>query len=399
MDTTQFWDHYETLGVPANADAAAIRHAFRTRVKEIHPDVAADKAGATETFLRVRQAYTVLSDPEQRARFDAARANHRARTGARERIHRRPTAEDARTATSGQEMPGGWRMPGGPMYPPPGGDTWTRYHRTLSVDDLLQRAMREMSAGRRAHARRDLTTVLSREPENPAALVLMGRLYHIEGKSGEWIRILEDELRKNPGQLALRLALDQARKVAAEGLSPRGFSEADQESRRRAYLAGGLIGGALSVAWGVFQTGRPFILWDFVPVPAPLVTGTMACALFAGWTMAATGFLEPLDEELFFRDAQNAPRRCRRRSEAPVGLTLPVFALLHYVLAIVLMAVLALTRGTVSRSQVIVSSSALGLAGLMSLAAPVAAGSIMFWCPGWLLFALFTGWLVGDFFR
>ena len=31
--------------------------------------------------------------------------------------------------------------------------------------------------------------------------------------------------------------------------------------------------------------------------------------------------------------------------------------------------------------------------------APVAAASIMFWCPGWLLFALFTGWVVGDFFR
>ena len=286
------------------------------------------------------------------------------------------------------------------MHPPPGGDTWTRYHRNLTIEELLQRAMREIGAGRSAYARRDLAEVLAREPENPDALVLMGRLYQAEGKVQDWIRILEEGVRKNPGHAAMRLALNEARRSLAEGTVSRSMTDADLESRRRAYVSGGLIGGALSVGWGVFQSGRPFFLWDFVPVSAPLVTGTMLCAFIAGWTMGATAFLAPLDEELFFPDTHGRSlSRRRARNDPPLGLAVPLFALLHFFLALSVMATLALTRGTVSRSQIIVSGAALALAAIMSMATPVAAASIMFWCPGWLLFALFTGWLVGDFFR
>jgi curved DNA-binding protein len=62
-------DHYETLGVSRNADAAEIQQAFRRLARANHPDVNKDPA-AEERFKDVNEAYTVLSDPETRKRYD-----------------------------------------------------------------------------------------------------------------------------------------------------------------------------------------------------------------------------------------------------------------------------------------------------------------------------------------
>lgn len=57
---------YETLGVPPDADKAAIRSAFRRRAKETHPDA----GGSAETFQSVELAHRILTDDERRARYD-----------------------------------------------------------------------------------------------------------------------------------------------------------------------------------------------------------------------------------------------------------------------------------------------------------------------------------------
>ncbi|GAW48678.1 MULTISPECIES: DnaJ C-terminal domain-containing protein [unclassified Nocardioides] len=63
-------DFYETLGVPRAADQAEIQRAFRRLARQHHPDVNKDP-GAEERFKEVSEAYDVLSDPEQRQRYDA----------------------------------------------------------------------------------------------------------------------------------------------------------------------------------------------------------------------------------------------------------------------------------------------------------------------------------------
>jgi molecular chaperone DnaJ len=63
-------DYYELLGVARNASADDLKRAYRKRAREFHPDANPDDARAAEQFKEVAQAYQVLSDDDQRARYD-----------------------------------------------------------------------------------------------------------------------------------------------------------------------------------------------------------------------------------------------------------------------------------------------------------------------------------------
>ncbi|MDR1293658.1 MAG: DnaJ domain-containing protein [Bifidobacteriaceae bacterium] len=67
-------DFYATLGVPKDADAAAIKKAYRRLARQLHPDANPGDTASEERFKDVGEAYAVLSDPEQRQQYDAVRA-------------------------------------------------------------------------------------------------------------------------------------------------------------------------------------------------------------------------------------------------------------------------------------------------------------------------------------
>ncbi|WP_367175355.1 J domain-containing protein [Haloarcula rubripromontorii] len=60
---------YEVLGVSTDASTAAIETAYRERLKETHPDVS-DAADAGEATQRLIEARDVLTDEDERARYD-----------------------------------------------------------------------------------------------------------------------------------------------------------------------------------------------------------------------------------------------------------------------------------------------------------------------------------------
>ncbi len=63
-------DYYEVLGIPRDADAARIKRAYRELAMRYHPDQNPGNASAEDSFREVSGAYTVLSDPEMRERYD-----------------------------------------------------------------------------------------------------------------------------------------------------------------------------------------------------------------------------------------------------------------------------------------------------------------------------------------
>ncbi len=67
-------DFYATLGVSADADADAIKKAYRKLARTYHPDANQGDAAAEKRFKEIGEAYGVLSDPEQRKQYDAIRA-------------------------------------------------------------------------------------------------------------------------------------------------------------------------------------------------------------------------------------------------------------------------------------------------------------------------------------
>ncbi|MEP7738152.1 molecular chaperone DnaJ [Nocardioides sp. 31GB23] len=62
-------DLYDILGVSQDADADAIKKAYRKLARQHHPDVNPDPA-SKEKFGDVSRAYEVLSDPQKRAAYD-----------------------------------------------------------------------------------------------------------------------------------------------------------------------------------------------------------------------------------------------------------------------------------------------------------------------------------------
>jgi curved DNA-binding protein len=69
-------DFYEILGVPRTASQEEIQRAYRRLAREYHPGLNKDP-GAEERFKDISEAYSVLSDPQTRERYDAFGADFR----------------------------------------------------------------------------------------------------------------------------------------------------------------------------------------------------------------------------------------------------------------------------------------------------------------------------------
>ncbi|UPS90511.1 molecular chaperone DnaJ [Bizionia sp. M204] len=63
-------DYYEVLGIDKNADAAAIKKAYRKMALKYHPDKNPDNSEAETKFKEAAEAYEVLSNADKKARYD-----------------------------------------------------------------------------------------------------------------------------------------------------------------------------------------------------------------------------------------------------------------------------------------------------------------------------------------
>ena len=63
-------DYYEMLGVNKNATVDEIKKAYRKKAIQYHPDKNPGDKEAEEKFKEAAEAYSVLSDPDKRAKYD-----------------------------------------------------------------------------------------------------------------------------------------------------------------------------------------------------------------------------------------------------------------------------------------------------------------------------------------
>lgn len=68
-------DYYELLQVSTSADPETINRVYRLLAQRFHPDN--QNTGNESRFRMILEAYTVLSDPEKRAKYDIKHAQQR----------------------------------------------------------------------------------------------------------------------------------------------------------------------------------------------------------------------------------------------------------------------------------------------------------------------------------
>lgn len=66
----EYKDYYAILGVSRNADSTAIKRAFRSLARQLHPDVNPGNSEAERRFKEVNEAHAVLGDDEKRQMYD-----------------------------------------------------------------------------------------------------------------------------------------------------------------------------------------------------------------------------------------------------------------------------------------------------------------------------------------
>jgi len=113
-------DFYSVLGVSKDVSEADLKKKYRTLARQYHPDSNAGDAKAEAKFKEISEAYSVLSDPEQRTEYDQVRA----------------MGSGARFTSGGSGQPGGFEDVFGGMFGGGGGNRRAGFQQG-GFEDLL----------------------------------------------------------------------------------------------------------------------------------------------------------------------------------------------------------------------------------------------------------------------
>ena len=129
---------YELLQVSPRANSEVIRAAYHVLARSYHPDINPAPSAAYQMRV-INQAYAVLSDPVQRAQYDARGGAEAARSSRHRRSERRSRAAGQRPAEEPSRPEGrsrrGWST--GRIQPELGRAPWSPLWRTVLAGLLI----------------------------------------------------------------------------------------------------------------------------------------------------------------------------------------------------------------------------------------------------------------------
>lgn len=210
-------DFYEVLGVQASDDLAVIKQRYRQLVRQYHPDIATNREAAHEMMLAINEAWTILSDPAERARYDRSRQTSAPPPAAAASPNPRV---DTWVGGGGRSTPAARPAPA-PARPAARGSSTTR---TRLLTMVFEAAELYFFQGRAAEAIEVCRRVMKYDANNAEAPALLGDIYSEQGKKDDAIAMYELAVRNQPSNM-----LYQQKLAALQGtVSPRSRSEASK---------------------------------------------------------------------------------------------------------------------------------------------------------------------------
>ncbi len=267
--------YYEVLGVESSANDEAIRKSYRKLVLRFHPDRNPDPV-ATDQFIRVTQAYEVLSDRARRAEYDRLQSlneelrRSKVRPTQREPREPQPTRNESPRA----EPPKQRRPPSGPLA-----------EDLMRLSSLINRA-RYMEAERLAQK------VMSTAPREPLPYAVLGDLSRIRGNLERAAEMYAYATQFDPSNRTYLVKHEEVLKLMQRPKveSVRNTEQAPQASS--APIAGALL---TLVACGYVAIAREPAVFAWAPINT-FTIGLVVMLILAGVSIGATlhfgGYLE-----------------------------------------------------------------------------------------------------------
>lgn len=238
-------DHYQTLGVPPNAEVATIKRHYRTLVRRHHPDIAVDKVGATRHMVMILEAWRVLSDPLERERYDRECRARATRNASRPAT---PRTAASRASGSASISQGGANANGSSSAsrqskPPAAAKsrsstpswsstplrTQTSSQRSYCLDKTLDKtveaARRSFVQGSVPEAIAISKWVLTVDPENAAAAALLGDIFAHEGQRDMALLMYGRAVLYQPANPVYRWKMETLKRASAPTSAPPGHGQ------------------------------------------------------------------------------------------------------------------------------------------------------------------------------
>jgi hypothetical protein len=399
--------YYEVMGLESGATADDVRRRFRELARKYHPDLNRDHPEYHEVFVRISQAYEVLSDANRRARYDldlrdrarreAFNASYGPANGAA-----RPTAASPPPGANGRPQNGGGAAQARGAAQSRGAAQQARQRREAEI--RKQAVIKMMEDARNAYARGHLAEALRLCNEVlqlgrvGAAHELMGDVYARQSRFEEAVSAYTLAAQMLPANGLVMAKLNRAAgQMRGPQPGPQGSARHVQPSNRAGYkMAWASFGFAVVlflIVWGggaARGNARDAILGEWTGGQMGMFA---LCGFLTGAILAAGTWVRPIDQELFFTGV-GAPRR-----GLPLGILLMVIGALFFPAACLAYAVFAGMREALSRSvvaallaTVVVTLGFVLVADRAQLQTLLFGGNIVF-------VSLMIGWILGDLFR